>query len=106
MCIRDSYNIEILHPFFLRHFRGQNTRKTNYCICLLYTSSTLTELDTPLLFDEGVTAKGKPLVYHLMHEDLKKAYELAKEESAQNAEITPVFLQKLNAALLLSLIHI
>ena len=26
------YNIEILHPFFLRHFRGQNTRKTNYCI--------------------------------------------------------------------------
>ena len=51
-------------------------------------------------FDEGVTAKGKPLVYHLMNEDLKKAYELAKEESAQNAEITPVFLQKLNAALM------
>ena len=62
--------------------------------------STLTELDTQLLFDEGVTAKGKPLVYHLMNEDLKKAYELAKEESAQNAEITPVFLQKLNAALM------
>ena len=35
-----------------------------------------------------------------MNEDLKKAYELAKEESAQNAEITPVFLQKLNAALM------
>lgn len=62
--------------------------------------STLTELDTQLLFDEGVTAKGKPLVYHLMNEDLKKAYELAKEESAQNAEITLVFLQKLNAALM------
>ena len=27
--------------------------------------STLTEMDTQLLFDEGVTAKGKPLVYHL-----------------------------------------
>ena len=62
--------------------------------------STLTEMDAQLLFDEGVTAKGKPLVYHLMNEDLKKAYELAKEESAQNAEITPVFLQKLNAALM------
>ena len=43
--------------------------------------STLTELDTQLLFDEGVTAKGKPLVHHLMNEDLKQAYELAKAES-------------------------
>ena len=43
--------------------------------------STLTELDTQLLFDEGVTAKGKPLVHHLMNEDLKQAYELAKVES-------------------------
>ena len=62
--------------------------------------STLTEMDTQLLFDEGVTAKGKPLVYHLMNEDLKKAYELAKEESEQEAVITPAFLQKLNATLM------
>ena len=27
--------------------------------------STLTELDTQLLFDEGVTAKGKPLVHQV-----------------------------------------
>ena len=26
--------------------------------------STLTEIDTQLLFDEGVTAKGKPLIHH------------------------------------------
>lgn len=62
--------------------------------------STLTEMDTQLLFDEGVTAKGKPLIHHLMNEDLKKAYELAKEEYKQNEEITPVFLQKLNATLM------
>ncbi|MBC8602459.1 Fic family protein [Parabacteroides acidifaciens] len=62
--------------------------------------STLTEMDTQLLFDEGVTAKGKPLVYHLMNDDLKKAYELAKEESEQGAVITPAFLQKLNATLM------
>ena len=43
--------------------------------------STLTELDTQLLFDEGVTAKGKPLAHHLMNEDLKQAYELARTES-------------------------
>lgn len=62
--------------------------------------STLTEIDTQLLFDEGVTAKGKPLVYHLMNEDLKKAYELAKEESEQGVVIAPAFLQKLNATLM------
>ena len=62
--------------------------------------STLTELDTQLLFDEGVTAKGKPLVHHLMNEDLKKAYELAKEESEHRIAITPLFLKKLNATLM------
>lgn len=29
------------------------------------------------MFDEGTVAGGKPLVYHLMNEDLKNAYELA-----------------------------
>ena len=62
--------------------------------------STLTEIDTQLLFDEGVTAKGKPLVYHLMNEDLKKAYELAKEEVRHNTFITATLLQKLNAVLM------
>ena len=61
---------------------------------------TLTEMDTQLLFDEGVTAKRKPLVYHLMNEDWKKAYELAKKESEQGAVITSAFLQKLNATLM------
>ena len=62
--------------------------------------STLTELDTQLLFDEGVTAKGKPLVHHLMNEDLKQAYELAKAESESFAPITPAFLKRLNAMLM------
>ena len=62
--------------------------------------STLTEIDTQLLFDEGVTAKGKPLVYHLMNEDLKKAYELAKEEARHNTPISAAILQKLNAILM------
>lgn len=62
--------------------------------------STLTELDTQLLFDEGVTAKGKPLVHHLMNEDLKNTYELAKEEAKHKTLITSSFLQTLNAALM------
>lgn len=64
--------------------------------------STLTELDTQLLFDEEITAKGKPLVYHLMNEDLKKAYELAKGEAEHNTPVTSDFLQTLNAALMRS----
>lgn len=62
--------------------------------------STLTEIDIQLLFDEGLTAKGKPLVYHLMNEDLKQAYELAQEEALNLVSITPAFLQKLNATLM------
>ena len=62
--------------------------------------STLTELDTQLLFDEGVTAKGKPLVHHLMNEDLKQAYELAKVESDSLVPITPTFLKRMNAMLM------
>lgn len=62
--------------------------------------STLTELDTQLLFDEGLTAKGKPLVYHLMNEDLKQAYELAQKEALQPVPVTPAFLQRLNAMLM------
>ena len=62
--------------------------------------STLTELDTQLLFDEGVTAKGKPLAHHLMNDDLKQAYELAKAESVSLVPVTPAFLQRLNATLM------
>lgn len=62
--------------------------------------STLTEMDIQLLFDEGVTAKGKALVYHLMNEDMKKAYKFAKEKAQQIVSITPMFLQSFNATLM------
>ena len=62
--------------------------------------STLTEAETQMLFDEGLTAKGKPLVYHLMNEDLKQAYEFAKAESERLTPITSAFLQRLNALLM------
>lgn len=62
--------------------------------------STLTEMETQLLFDEGVTAKGKPLVYHLMNEDLKKAYDSVREAAGLSTPVTPAFLQKLNALLM------
>ena len=62
--------------------------------------STLTEAETQLLFDEGVVAGGIPLVHHLMNEDLKKAYEQAKEEARIKTPITSSLLQTLNATLM------
>lgn len=62
--------------------------------------STLTETEVQKLFDGGLTAKGKPLVHHLMNEDLKKAYELAKEDAKCKEPINSAFLQKLNATLM------
>lgn len=58
--------------------------------------STLTELDTKLLLDEGITAGGKPLVYHLMNKDLKDAYDFAQEKAKNKTSITPGFLKELN----------
>lgn len=37
--------------------------------------STVTELEAQLLFDEGITAKGKPMMEQLMNLDLKEAYD-------------------------------
>lgn len=62
--------------------------------------STLTGVETQLLFDESVVTSGKPFVYHLMNEDLKNAYERAKEEARHQTPITSCFLQTLNATLM------
>ena len=39
-------------------------------------------------------------MHHLMNEDLKQAYELAKTESSSLVQITPALLQRLNATLM------
>ena len=62
--------------------------------------STLTGVEAQLLFDESVVTSGKPFVYHLMNEDLKNAYERAKEEARYQTPITSCFLQTLNATLM------
>jgi len=59
--------------------------------------STLTELETTLLFDNGLTANGKPLLHHLMNENLKNAYLYAMNESDKKTPITLEFLKNLNA---------
>lgn len=98
--------IEALHRTFVRLGISNAVDYEKYYLYSLIAhstaieGSTLTEMETQLLFDEGVTAGGKPLVYHLMNEDLKRAYELAREKAVQKAPITTSFLKSLNASLM------
>jgi len=59
--------------------------------------STLTEQETELLFENGLTAKGKPLLHHLMNTDLKNAYMFAMEHVKEKPVFSPDFLKTLNA---------
>ena len=50
--------------------------------------STVTEVEAQLLFDEGITAKGKPLIEQLMNLDLKAAYDYGRIWIKQHEDIT------------------
>ncbi|MDR0516836.1 MAG: Fic family protein [Fibromonadaceae bacterium] len=62
--------------------------------------STLTEQETELLFESGLTAKGKPLLHHLMNTDLKNAYMFAVEQAKEKPLFSPAFLKTLNALIM------
>ena len=57
--------------------------------------STVTELENQMLFDEGISAKGKTIVEQMMNLDLKRAYEesirLAKEKTPITVEVLKAF---------------
>jgi len=59
--------------------------------------STLNELDTKLLLDEGITAKGKPLEHHLMVKDNYEAIKFAMKAGGEKQVLSPDFLKKLNS---------
>ena len=50
--------------------------------------STVTEIENQLLFDEGISAKGKTIVEQMMNLDLKRAYEESIRLAKQHSEIT------------------
>ncbi|MDR0619684.1 MAG: Fic family protein [Bacteroidales bacterium] len=58
--------------------------------------STLTEKDTQMLLDYGITAQGKPLLHHLMNKDLKTAYDYVIAMAKEKRPLTVDFLKKLN----------
>ena len=58
--------------------------------------STVTEIENQLLFDEGITAKGKPLAEQMMNLDLKRAYEESIRLAKNHADITVDLLKALS----------
>ena len=59
--------------------------------------STLTAIDTQLLLDEGITAKGKPLEHHLMVKDNYAAMQEVIRLAQLKTQITPEILKRINS---------
>lgn len=59
--------------------------------------STVTEVEAHLLFDEGITAKGKPMIEQLMNLDLKAAYDYGRTWIKRHENITVQSLIALSA---------
>ncbi len=62
--------------------------------------STLTETETRLLLDEGMTPAGKPLLHSLMVQDHYNALLFITEKSKEKIELSPEFIQQINAAVM------
>lgn len=59
--------------------------------------STVTEVENQLLFDEGIAAKGKPMVEQLMNLDLKRAYEQSIQWAGEHRPFSIEMLKALSA---------
>lgn len=62
--------------------------------------STLTEIETQLLLEEGLTPKGKPLAHSLMVKDHHNALRFVLEKGKARAAIVPALVRKINAKVL------
>ena len=62
--------------------------------------STLTEIETRLLLDEGITPKGKPLLHSLMVQDHYNALQFIINSSTEPRTVTPEFIRQINAAVM------
>lgn len=78
---------DIMQRLLKRHKKLGITDQIDYEKFYLYSiithstaieGSTVTEVEAQLLFDEGITAKGKPMIEQLMNLDLKAAYDYGR----------------------------
>lgn len=63
-------------------------------------SSTVTEIENQLLFDESIAAKGRSLTEQIMNVDLKDAYLYAFRIASENPTYTPQLLRQLSALIM------
>lgn len=59
--------------------------------------STVTEIENQLLFDEGITAKGRSLQEQMMNLDLKAAYERSMQLASQHTDFSIDILKEMSA---------
>ncbi len=59
--------------------------------------STVTEIENQLLFDEGITAKGRSLLEQMMNLDLKAAYEQSMKQAKAHTDFSVEMLKSLSA---------
>jgi Fic family protein len=59
--------------------------------------STLTEGETEVLLDKGLTASGKPIEHSIMVRDCYEALKFVIQESKKKRELTPDFINSVNA---------
>jgi Fic family protein len=59
--------------------------------------ASLTEIETQLLLDEGITAKGKPLLHHQMQKDHYNALLFVLDSAREKVPFTPDFLKQVTA---------
>lgn len=57
--------------------------------------NTLTEIETQVFLDEGLTAKGKPLMHHLMVKDHLAALQFVVKKSLEKSMLTVPFIQEI-----------
>lgn len=94
--------IKVLQEYNHLGIRDQIDYKKFYLYSIITHStaiegSTVTEIENQLLFDEGITAKGKPMVEQLMNLDLKQAYEQSMVWANEHKAFSVEMLKSLSA---------
>ena len=85
---------------FLKEYQQLNLSQSLYAITHHSTTiegSTLTEIETNLLLDDGLTPKGKPIEHSLMTMDHASALSFIIDCANRKEPITIKFIQQLNS---------
>lgn len=94
--------LDVLNEYSSLGIADQIDHKKFYLYSLITHStaiegSTVTEIENQLLFDEGITAKGRSLQEQMMNLDLKSAYEHSMQLAHQHKDFSVEMLKSLSA---------